>query len=103
VEVAMPQNAWTVKEERQYEHIKEGAKERGKSDRQAKEIAARTVNKQRRLSGKTRNKTTMGTGNPNLNLENRTVDELRNLARELRIEGRSRMNKGDLVRAIRGD
>ena len=99
----MARNVWSVKEERQYEHIKESARERGSSDRQAREIAARTVNKQRRLSGKTRNTTTMGTGNPNRSLENRTVDELRNLARELGIEGRSRMNKGELVRAIRGD
>ena len=98
----MPQNVWTGKEERQYEHIKESAQERGKSDRQASEIAARTVNKQRRLSGRTQNKTTMGTGNPNLRLEHRTVDELLNLARELGIEGRSRMNKRDLVQAIRG-
>ena len=99
----MPQNAWTVKEERQYEHIKKSEKARGKSERRAKEIAARTVNKQRRESGRTDNNTTMGTGNPNRPLQDRTLQELRNLARHRGVEGRSRMRKAELVRAIRGD
>ena len=43
----MPQNAWNEKRERQYEHIKEGLEQRGKSEGLAKEIAARTVNKER--------------------------------------------------------
>lgn len=89
------------KRERQYEHIKESAKKRGKSTRRAKEIAGRTVNKQRRQSGETPNKKTQGTGNPNASLEDRTVKELRNRASDLNIEGRSRMNKSELVKAIR--
>lgn len=97
----MPQGKWSNKDERQYEHIKESAQERGRSESRAKEIAARTVNKQRRQEGRTPNKTTQGTGNPNSSLEDRKVDELRNRARELDIEGRSSMKKSELIAAIR--
>ena len=96
----MPQ-AWTDKDERQYEHVKESALERGRSEDRAEEIAARTVNKHRRKEGFTPNKTTQGTGNPNSRLEDRTVDELRNLASKLDIEGRSSMHKNELIRSIR--
>jgi hypothetical protein len=92
--------AWTDKDERQYEHIKESQQERGTGVAEAKEIAARTVNKHRREEGRTPNKTTQGTGNPNTNLEDRTLTELRNLAAELKIEGRSKLNKQGLVKAI---
>lgn len=92
--------AWSNKEERQYEHIKESAQKRGKKQSRAKEIAARTVNKQRRKSGKTANAKTQGTGNPNTNLKERTRDELYNRAKQLDIAGRSTMNKKQLVRAI---
>jgi plasmid stabilization system protein ParE len=95
--------SWSNKDERQYEHIKESAEERGKSESRAKEIAARTVNKQRREEGRTPSRTTQGTGNPNRSLEDRTVRELRNLAAERDIEGRSSMRKAELVRAIRKD
>lgn len=94
-------DAWTDKEERQYEHIKESARKRGKSAAHAREIAARTVNKQRRQEGKTSQKTTQGTGNPNKRLEDRTKQELYNRARHLKIGGRSKMNKSELVEAIR--
>jgi hypothetical protein len=50
----MPQKAWSNKRERQYEHIKESAKEQGKSTERAKEIAARTVNKERSKAGETK-------------------------------------------------
>ena len=93
--------AWTNKEERQYEHIKSSSKKRGVSTKRAKEIAARTVNKQRRQRGKTPNKTTQGTGNPNQSLEERTRQELYNRAQKLSIRGRSKMNKRELVKAIR--
>ncbi|QDV85937.1 Rho termination factor N-terminal domain-containing protein [Stieleria sp.] len=92
---------WTEKDERQYEHIKESQLERGKSEDNAKEVAARTVNKQRRNEGRTPNTTTQGTGNPNTKLEDRTTDELRNRAAELRIKGRSKMRKAELIDAIR--
>jgi plasmid stabilization system protein ParE len=95
-------SAWSNKDERQYEHIKESALESGKPEARAKEIAARTVNKERRQEGRTPNKTTQGTGNPNKSLQDRSVAELRNRARELKIPGRSKMNKADLVKAIQG-
>lgn len=94
-------SAWTKKEERQYEHIKESSEQRGKSERLAKEIAARTVNKGRRQRGETPNRKTQGTGNPNTLLTERTKDELYNIAQEMKISGRSRMNKEELVKAIR--
>src|SRR5205814_10234864 len=50
----MPQSAWSAKRERQYEHIKEGEKKQGRSTKRAKEIAARTVNKERARSGETK-------------------------------------------------
>ncbi|WP_026370874.1 Rho termination factor N-terminal domain-containing protein [Kallotenue papyrolyticum] len=92
---------WTAKDERQYEHIKEGALERGASEDRAQEIAARTVNKRRREEGRTPNRRTMGTGNPNAPLEQRSRDELYNLAKERDIKGRSRMSKAELIAALR--
>jgi hypothetical protein len=50
----MPQGAWSLKRERQYEHIKESEREAGRSTDKAEEIAARTVNKQRSKAGETR-------------------------------------------------
>ncbi len=97
----MPRKAWSAKDERQYEHVKESEEERGRSEPRAKEIAARTVNKQRRSEGRTPNRTTQGTGNPNASLESRSRDELRNRAKALQIPGRSRMTKSELVEAIR--
>lgn len=94
-------SAWSNKDERMYEHIKESSEKRGTPEKKAEEIAARTVNKNRREEGRTPNKTTQGTGNPNQALEARTVDELQNIARDLDIGGRSKMRKDDLVRAIR--
>jgi hypothetical protein len=93
--------AWSNKDERMYEHIKESSEDRGMPEKRAKEVAARTVNKNRREEGRTPNKTTQGTGNPNRSLEARTVNELRNRAKDLKIPGRSKMNKQDLVKAIR--
>jgi hypothetical protein len=69
----------------------------------AEEIAARTVNKKRREEGRTKSdkKSTSGTGNPTHSLEDRSKQELYNRAQELDIEGRSKMDKGELVEAIR--
>lgn len=92
---------WSDKDERKYEHIKESAQERGTSTDRAKEIAARTVNKDRREQGRTPNRTTQGTGNPNRSLDARSKDELYNRAKEMNIEGRSNMSKDELLRAIR--
>ena len=93
--------AWSNKDERKYDHIKQSELDSGKSKDRAEEIAARTVNKGRREEGRTPNKTTQGTGNPNRSYENRTKNELYNLAKERGIEGRSKMDKDDLVRALR--
>ena len=93
--------AWSSKDERMYEHVKDSELERGRSTDKAKEIAARTVNKQRREEGRTPNRTTQGTGNPSRSLEARSKQELYNRAKELDVEGRSGMSKDELVRAIR--
>ena len=93
--------SWTAKDRRQYEHIKQSAIERGKPEDVAEEIAGRTTNKQRRLENRTPNKTTQGTGNPNSSLDDRSVDELRNLAAQRNIRGRSRMKKNELINALR--
>lgn len=92
--------SWTRKDERMYEHVKESETKRGVPAKRAKEIAARTVNKERRHESRTPNKTTQGTGNPNRRLADRTRDELYNLARERNISGRSKMNKDALVKAL---
>jgi plasmid stabilization system protein ParE len=100
VEEPMPK--WTDKDERQYEAIKESTIETGAPEERAQEIAARTVNKRRRLEGRTPNKRTMGTGNPRRTLDGRSRDEVYNRARELGIKGRGRMTKEELVEAVRG-
>ena len=92
---------WTPKDERQYEHVKQSVQEHGASEERAEEVAARTVNKQRRKEGRTPNKTTQGTGNPQRGLEERSKQELYNRARQLKIQGRSKMSKADLIEAIR--
>jgi hypothetical protein len=86
-----------------YEHVKASEKERGRSKDRAEEIAARTVNKQRREEGRTKSgrKTTTGTGNPNRSLDERSKAELYNRAKQLRVPGRSSMSKDQLARAIR--
>ena len=95
--------AWSRKDERKYEHIKEDRREKGVSEDRAEEIAARTVNKQRREEGRTKSgrKTSSGTGNPNRSLEDRSKTELYNRAKQLDISGRSNMSKSELVKAIR--
>ena len=50
----MPQNAWSPKRERQYEHVKESELDSGRSEDRAEEIAARTVNKERAEKGETK-------------------------------------------------
>ena len=92
---------WTDKDRRQYEHIKESNLERGLPNERAEEIAARTVNKERREEGRTPKKRTQGTGNPRRRLEDRTMDELYNRAKDLGVEGRSKMKKSELIDSIR--
>jgi hypothetical protein len=106
----MPQQAWSPKRERQYEHIKEGLLEQGRSDDKAEEIAARTVNKERARAGeaKTASRTSIddisssrrGGLRSHGGSRGRTYDQLRNEAREKGIKGRSKMTKAELQRAV---
>ena len=97
----MPQTSWSDKDERQYEKIRDSNLDRGMRERKAEEIAARTVNKRRRVEGRTANRRTEGTGNPNLPIEERTRDEVYNIARELNVRGRGKMTKRELVAAVK--
>jgi hypothetical protein len=107
----MPQRAWSAKNERQYEHIKGSEKKQGRSTKRAKEIAARTVNKQRARSGEARTSSRTstrdmssgrrggmrsGTNRP----KGRTKEQLYNEAKRRNIPGRSRMSKAQLQRAV---
>ena len=100
-----------TKRARQYDHVKASERQQGRSEKRAEEIAARTVNKERARAGesRTRSRTSMrdissgrrggqpsGTSGP----KGRTRDQLYNEARKLGIEGRSKMNKGQLQRAV---
>jgi hypothetical protein len=107
----MPQEAWSNKRERQYKHIKQSLKQRGTSEGKAEEIAARTVNKERARSGEARESSRLsrtdissgrrgglrsGTKGP----KGRTRDQLYNEAKKMGIEGRSKMTKEQLQRAV---
>src|SRR5919204_3693204 len=107
----MPQEAWSSKRERQYEHIKESERKQGRSPKRAKEIAARTVNKERARTGEARQSSRSsrtdissgrrggirsGTSRP----KGRTKEQLYNEAKRMGIEGRSKMNKQQLQRAV---
>src|SRR5437868_11310128 len=107
----MPQRAWSNKRERQYEHVKESEKQQGRSTKRAKEIAARTVNKERARSGEARESSRTsrrdissgrrgglrsGTSRP----KGRTKEQLYNEAKRMNISGRSKMNKAELQRAV---
>ncbi len=94
-------DAWSKKDERQYQHVKDSELDRGVDEDRAEEIAGRTVNKQRREEGRTPNKRTQGTGNPDAALSDLTRDELYNRARDQDVKGRSKMSKSDLVAALK--
>jgi hypothetical protein len=107
----MPQQGWSAKRERQYEHIEESLEKRGTPKRKAKEIAARTVNKERARKGEAKTSSRLsrsdlssghrgglrsGTNRP----KGRTKEQLYNEAKRMGIEGRSRMTKQQLQRAV---
>jgi hypothetical protein len=107
----MPQQAWSSKRERQYEHIKEGAQKQGASTKRAKELAARTVNKERARSGeaKTSSRTSTrdissgrrgGLRSGTRRSKGQTKEQLYNQAKRLNIKGRSNMNKRQLLAAV---
>jgi hypothetical protein len=102
--------AWSAKRERQYEHIKEGLTERGRSTDTAEEIAARTVNKERARAGES--KTASRTSTRDISSSRRgglrshsgpggrTKEQLYAEARRKGVEGRSKMNKAELEKAV---
>jgi hypothetical protein len=107
----MPRQAWSKKRERQYEHIEESLEERGTPKKKAKEIAARTVNKERAQKGEAKSASSLsrrdlspgrrgglrsGTNRP----KGRTKAQLYNEAKGMNIPGRSRMTKQQLQRAV---
>lgn len=106
----MPQKAWSKKRERQYDHIKEGLEERGRSENEAEEIAARTVNKERARAGESRQKSRTSTQDissgrrgglrSHKGAGGRTRDQLYEEARRKNIAGRSKMNKAQLEKAV---
>lgn len=106
----MPVKAWSAKRERQYEHIKKGLEERGTPDDTAEEIAARTVNKERARAGEARaaSRTSIedissarrGGLRSHSGSGGRTYAQLRNEAADRGVQGRSKMNKAQLERAL---
>jgi hypothetical protein len=107
----MPQRAWSAKRERQYEHVVESEKKQGRSTKRAKEIAARTVNKERARSGEARERSRTsvrdissgrrgGLRSGTRRERGRTKEQLYNEAKRMNIEGRSKMNKQQLQRAV---
>jgi hypothetical protein len=106
----MPQRSWSPKRERQYEHIKEGLRERGRSEDTAEEIAARTVNKERARAGesKTASRTSVrdissgrrGGLRSHRGPGGRTYRQLYEEAKDAGVRGRSTMSKAQLERAL---
>ena len=108
----MPQQAWSAKRERQYEHIKEGLRQRGEAEPLAEEIAARTVNKERARHGEAReaSRTSIddissgrrGGLRSHRGPGGRTRAQLYEEARQRHLRGRSSMSKAQLEKALEG-
>ena len=106
----MPQNQWSKKRERQYEHIKDGLEDRGRSEDEAEEIAARTVNKERARHGESKQKSRTSTQDISSGRRGglrshsgsggRTRDQLYEEAKRKNIKGRSSMTKAELEKAV---
>nr|WTB34670.1 plasmid stabilization protein [Streptomyces sp. NBC_00830] len=99
------------KRERQYEHIKESAQQRGASEERAKELAARTVNKERARSGEAKTASSTSLRDPKSasqrggersrrGAQGPTKDQLYEEAKKKHVEGRSTMNKQELREAL---
>lgn len=108
----MPQRSWSKKRERQYDHIKSGLEERGHSEDEAEEIAARTVNKERARHGESKQASRTSTEDISSGRRGglrshkgeggRTRDQLYQEAKERNIHGRSKMTKAQLLKALGG-
>jgi hypothetical protein len=108
-EATMPK-AWNAKRERQYEHIKEGLEEKGRSEDTAEEIAARTVNKERARAGEAEQKSKSSVDDISSSRRGglrshrgsggRTREQLYEEAKKKNIKGRSSMNKDQLEKAV---
>ena len=107
----MPPKAWSAKRERQYEHIKDSLEERGTPEDKAEEIAARTVNKERAQAGEAKTSSRLsrtdvssgrrgGLRSGTNRQKGRTRDQLYEEAKARGIEGRSKMTKEQLQRAV---
>lgn len=106
----MPQQSWSKKREREYDHIKSGLKSRGRKESEAEEIAARTVNKDRARSGESKQSSKTSTKDMSSSKRGgqrshsgsggRTRDQLYNEAKQKNIEGRSKMSKAELEKAV---
>ena len=106
----MPQKAWSAKRERQYEHIKDGLVDQGKPEDTAEEIAARTVNKERARAGESKAASRSSTDDipsgrrggrrSHTGPSGRTKAQLYDEARRRGVEGRSKMTKAQLERAV---
>ena len=106
----MPQSSWSPKRERQYEHIKEGLEERGRPEKLAKEIASRTVNKERARAGEATESSRTSTADISSGRRGglrshrgsggRTRDQLYQEARRRNVKGRSKMTKDQLAEAL---
>jgi plasmid stabilization system protein ParE len=107
----MPPKAWNAKRERQYEHIKDSLEDRGTSEDKAEEIAARTVNKERARAGEAKTSSRLsrtdmsssrrgGLRSGTRRAKGRTRDQLYEEAKRMGIEGRSKMTKEQLQRAV---
>src|SRR5436190_6958866 len=106
----MPQEAWSDKRDRQYDHIKEGLLDRGEDEDTAEEIAARTVNKERARKGEAKESSRSSTKDISSGRRGglrshkgpggRTREQLYNEAKRKGIKGRSKMNKAQLERAV---
>jgi hypothetical protein len=96
----MPQ-AWSKKRERQYEHVKDSEKKQGRSTKRAKEIAARTVNKERAKKGETKSSSSSSRSSSSSSSNSgQTKEQLYQQAKRLGVEGRSKMSKQQLQRAV---
>jgi hypothetical protein len=106
----MPVRFWTKKRERQYQHIKEGLEEHGRSPDTAEEIAARTVNKERARAGEAKQASRTSTKDLSSGRRGglrshsgpggRTKGQLYAEAQRKRIKGRSSMSKAQLEKAV---